>query len=431
MTEVSLMFGGFLLLITLGIPIGVSMGLAGMLTIVLTGSSAAFFQAIVQKMYTGIDSFTLMAIPFFLLAGNLMDRGGISKRLIDLFKLVLRRVPATTAIITTVTSAFFGALTGSSPATCAAIGGITIPVMEKEGYSKGDATAIAAASGVLGPIIPPSIPMITFGVCASVSISAMFIAGIVPGILLMFAYIAVELIRYRKVEARHKDKLAKGELWTALKNALLALGMPVIILGGIYGGFFTPTEAAAISCLYAIIVAGPIYRVIGWKDLPSIFIASAKSTAMILFVLCMASGYAWLMTNFGLIQIVSDLILGLGNKVLILIVINVILLILGCFIDQASIIIITTPILLPVADSIGMSYIAMGLLIVLNTTCGAMTPPMAPNLYIAANIAKSRSIGPTTKSIFPLLGAAIVVMLIVTYIPQVVLWLPRVLGAAM
>lgn len=160
-------------------------------------------------------------------------------------------------------------------------------------------------------------------------------------------------------------------------------------------------------------------------------IASAKSTAMILFVLCMASGYAWLMTNFGLIKVVSDLILGLGNKVLILIVINIILLVLGCFIDQASIIIITTPILLPVADSIGMSYIAMGLLIVLNTTCGAMTPPMAPNLYIAANIAKSRSIGPTTKSILPLLGAAIIIMMIVTYIPEVVLWLPRLLGAAM
>ncbi len=431
MLQVLLMFGGFLILLAIGIPIGISMGLAGILTIVCTGGSTAFFQAIAQKMYTGIDSFTLMAIPFFLLAGNLMDRGGISRRLIDLFKLLLRRVPATTAVITTVSSTFFGALTGSCPATVAAIGGITIPIMEKDGYSKGDATAVAAASGVLGPIIPPSIPMITFGVCASVSISTLFIAGIIPGILLAFAYIAVELIRYHKVERGQKGRLPRGEFWTAFKRSILALGMPVIILGGIYGGLFTPTEAAAISCLYAILVSGLVYRAISWKEIPRILLQSAKSTAMILFVLCSASGYAWLMTNFGLIRIISDLILGLGNKYLILLVINIILLILGCFIDQASIIIICTPILLPVADSLGMSYIALGLMVVLNTTCGALTPPLAPALYVAANIANTRSIGATTRCVMPLLGAAILIMMVVTYLPEVVLWLPRLLGAAM
>jgi C4-dicarboxylate transporter DctM subunit len=304
-TEVVIMMGGFLLILFLGIPIGVAMGITGVLTILVTGSTTAFFQAIAQKMYTGIDSFALMAIPFFLLAGNLMDRGGISRRLIGFFKLLLRRVPATTAIITSVSSAFFGALTGSAPATVAAIGGITIPIMEKEGYKKGDATAIAAASGILGPIIPPSITMITYGVCASVSVSTMFLAGLIPGILITVGYITVELIRYGRLERGHKEKLPRGAVWDSFKKALLALGMPLIILGGIYGGFFTPTEAAVVSCFYALIVSGVVYKEIRWKDLPGILYTSAKSTAMILFILCMASGYAWLMTNFGLIDLIS------------------------------------------------------------------------------------------------------------------------------
>jgi C4-dicarboxylate transporter DctM subunit len=398
-TEVVIMMGGFLLILFLGIPIGVAMGITGVLTILVTGSTTAFFQAIAQKMYTGIDSFALMAIPFFLLAGNLMDRGGISRRLIGFFKLLLRRVPATTAIITSVSSAFFGALTGSAPATVAAIGGITIPIMEKEGYKKGDATAIAAASGILGPIIPPSITMITYGVCASVSVSTMFLAGLIPGILITVGYITVELIRYGRLERGHKEKLPRGAVWDSFKKALLALGMPLIILGGIYGGFFTPTEAAVVSCFYALIVSGVVYKEIRWKDLPGILYTSAKSTAMILFILCMASGYAWL--------------------------------ILGCFIDATSIIIICTPILLPVAASSGMHYVALGLMMVVNVACGAITPPLAPNLYVAANVGHSRSIGATSKAVMPLLGAAVFVLMLLTYLPDVILWLPRILGASL
>lgn len=230
MTAVLVMLGSFLIILILGVPIGISMAIAGMVTILSTGSATSYFQALAQKMYTGIDSFALLAIPFFLLAGNIMNQGGISKRLVEFFRLILRRVPATTAVITTITSAFFGALTGSSPATVAAVGGMTVPTMLKNGYTKEDASAVAAASGILGPIIPPSITMITFAVTASISISTMFLAGIVPGLMLALGFVIVEILCHTKYEKGEKTKLQKGELFHAFKNAVWALGMPVIIL---------------------------------------------------------------------------------------------------------------------------------------------------------------------------------------------------------
>ena len=429
MFSVLVMFGSFLVILFLGVPIGMSMGFASIIGVFVTGSSHAFFQTITQKMFTGIDSFALMAVPFFLLAGNFMSMGGISKRLVGFFKLVIRRVPAATAIINSVASAFFGALTGSIPATTAAIGGITIPLMEKEGYPKGDACAIAAAGGILGPIIPPSISMITYGVTASVSISTMFLCGIIPGILMAVGYVIVELIKYRKIEPAHRGKLEKGALGKAFVSAIPALGMPVIILGGIYGGIFTPTEAAAISCIYALIVSGLVYRELPFKNLFKLFRNAAVNTAQILFILCMAASYAWMMTQFGLIKTIADLLLNIGNKYLILLVVNVILLILGCFIDATSIIIIVTPILLPVADVLGISYIGLGIMICVNVACGALTPPLAPSIFVACNVGGTRSIGPACKAVLPFLGTNMIVLALITYIPDVVLWLPRLLGA--
>lgn len=428
MTAVLVMLGSFLIILILGVPIGISMAIAGMVTILSTGSATSYFQALAQKMYTGIDSFALLAIPFFLLAGNIMNQGGISKRLVEFFRLILRRVPATTAVITTITSAFFGALTGSSPATVAAVGGMTVPTMLKNGYTKEDASAVAAASGILGPIIPPSITMITFAVTASISISTMFLAGIVPGLMLALGFVIVEILCHTKYEKGEKTKLQKGELFHAFKNAVWALGMPVIILGGIYGGIFTPTEAAAVSCIYASVVSVFVYREVRPGDLVKMFYDSVKNTAQIMFILCLASGYAWLMANFGIIKVISGVIIGLGNKFLILLTVNVILLILGCFIDATSIIILVTPIMLPVADTLGIHYIALGLMMCVNVACGALTPPLAPNLYVAGNIAGTRSIVGITKAVLPLLAVAIIVLLILTYVPETTLFLPRILG---
>lgn len=422
-----LLFVVLFVMILIGVPIGLSLGCAVLAGLLFQGNSAQYI-IIPQRMFAAVDSFTLMAIPFFVLAGNLMDTGGISKRLIAFIKLLMRRVPAASACITTVASAFFGAISGSSPATVAAIGGITIPGMIKEGYEKEDAAAIAASSGSLGIVIPPSIPMVTYAVTAGVSVSAMFMAGIIPGILLALAMIIVHLIKYRKIEKSSSEKISGKVFWKTFREAIFALGMPLIILGGIYGGVFTPTEAASVACVYSLVVAIYIYRDITWKDIPEILFKSAKSSAAILFIIGLAAGFGWLMTSAGVPKIIASHILALDNKILVFVIINIFLLFLGCFMETQSIILLVTPILLPIAEAYQVPYVALGIMIVVNTAIGMITPPMAPNLYIGNEIAGTKDLGKTSMNMLPYLGVCTLVLLMLTYIPQISMWLPGVLG---
>ena len=326
----ALLFIVLLVLILIGIPISISLGVAVVVTMIINGDTLAF-PAIIQRMYVALDSFTLMAIPFFILAGNLMDSGGISKRLVTFFKLLLRRLPAASACITTVSSAFFGAISGSSPATTAAIGSVMLPSMVEDGYEKGEASAIVASSGMLGVIIPPSIPMVTYAVTASVSVSSMFIGGLVPGIMLVLTYIIVHQILYRHTEKMNSSKLKGSDYIKAFLDAIWALGMPIIILGGIYSGIFTPTESAAVACVYSLIVAIYVYKDITFKDVPTIILKSAKSSAAILFIISLAAPFAWLMTSLGIPKIIANSILQVDNKIIIFLIINAFLLFLGCF----------------------------------------------------------------------------------------------------
>lgn len=423
----ALLFIVLLVLILIGIPISISLGVAVVVTMIINGDTLAF-PAIIQRMYVALDSFTLMAIPFFILAGNLMDSGGISKRLVTFFKLLLRRLPAASACITTVSSAFFGAISGSSPATTAAIGSVMLPSMVEDGYEKGEASAIVASSGMLGVIIPPSIPMVTYAVTASVSVSSMFIGGLVPGIMLVLTYIIVHQILYRHTEKMNSSKLKGSDYIKAFLDAIWALGMPIIILGGIYSGIFTPTESAAVACVYSLIVAIYVYKDITFKDVPTIILKSAKSSAAILFIISLAAPFAWLMTSLGIPKIIANSILQVDNKIIIFLIINAFLLFLGCFMETQSIILLVTPILIPIAENYGMDLISLGLIIVVNTAIGMMTPPMAPNIFIATGITGEKSIGPTSRKILPYLAAGIIVLMIIIYVPGLLSWLPSLLS---
>lgn len=421
------LFGTLAIMLMLNIPIAISLGIASLVGL-LTGSMNTNLVVLVQRMFTSIDSFPFMAIPFFILSGDLMQRGGISKRLIRFAQNILGKLPASFAIITTISSAFFGAISGSNPATVAAIGGIMIPNMEKAGYPTDRAAAIAASSGTLGVVIPPSISMVTYAIIAGVSVSKMFLAGLIPGLTLAMAIVIVAIFTCRKYETRSLEEVTIGTILKSFVDAIWAILMPVIILGGIYGGIFTPTEAAAVAVVYAFIVAMFIYRELKWKDLPAILAKSSVSTAIVLFTICLSAPFTWLMTSANIPTTLTQMVLSVfSNKYLILLISNVVLLFLGMFLETQSIILLMTPIFLPLFTSIGVDPVALGIILVINTSIGMITPPMAVNLFVASGIAKI-SIGEISRRIWPFLAAEVAVLLLLTYVPAIITWLPNLFG---
>ena len=287
-----------------------------------------------------------------------------------------------------------------------------------------------SASGTLGVVIPPSIPMVTYAVTASISVGTMFIAGIIPGLLLALAICLVNIFTCKKFESgKVTDKLSGREFFKAFKEAILALLMPVIILGGIYSGIFTPTEAAAVSCIYALIVSMFVYKELHVSQLKAICTKAAISSAIVLFVVSASAPFGWLMTSEGIPTIIANSVLGaFSSKIIILLLMNIVLLFLGCFMETQSIILLMTPILLPITASLGISPIALGIIIIINTSIGMITPPMAVNLFVASGIAKV-SIEQISKKIIPFLLAEFAVLLLLTYVPQIITWLPNLLGA--
>ena len=424
-----LLFGVLFLLLIIGMPIAVSFGLS-VLAAFFAGNHTMFFPALPQRMFTSVDSFPFMAIPFFILAGNLMGEGGISKRLLGFMQVFLRRRAAALPKITTGASVFFGAISGSNPATVAAIGGITIPAMIKKGYPKDLAGAIAAACGTVGVIIPPSIPMVTYAVTANVSVGAMFISGIVPGLIIALALNLVHGFVCEKYEPADKNapRLSSKEFFLALKESFFALLMPILILGGIYGGVFTPTEAAAIACLYAFVISMFVYRELKLSHLYPVFVKSAKTSAMILFIISLSAPFSWYMTTQGIPTQIAEAVLStFGNKYVIFFLMNIILLIMGVFLETQAIILLLTPFLVPIANNLGMPLVVLGMIIVVNTSIGMITPPMAVNLFVASGIAKE-SIEKISYKVLPYLAVEVVVIFIFTYFPQILTFFPRLLG---
>ena len=413
---IGLLFGSLFFLLFLGIPIGSCLGISAAITMYLTGNMQ-YLNAVVTRLFTMVDNFVLMAVPFFILAGNIMAEGGISKRLIAFFEILMKRIPGRLAVISVVASAFFGAISGSNPATVAAIGGITAPRMLEKGYPRDKVAAIAASAGTLGVVIPPSIPMVTYAVTADQSILSMFKAGWVPGICLALALSITNIITCRHYDSVDNTKYTTKDYLVRFKDAVLALMMPVIILGGIYAGIFTPTESASVACVYALIVSAVVYHELTFGTLFKIFRESVISAGCVLFVVAMSSPFAWFMTSEDIPNIICKAALALfSNPFVMLLVINVILLFLGCFLETQSIILLVTPILLPLCAFLGLSPVALGLIIIVNTSIGMITPPMAVNLFVAAGITKC-AIGEVSRKILLYLAVECGVLLLYTYIP--------------
>lgn len=423
---IAILFISLAVLLMINIPIAVSLGLSTIIAIVLSDISAPLTM-IPQRMFTSIDSFPFMAIPFFMLSGSIMQAGGISKRLINFANSLVGSLPGGLGIITVLSSGFFGAISGSNAATVSAIGKVMIPAMEKEKYPTDYAAAVVSSAGTLGVVVPPSVPMITYGVISGVSIGALFIAGVIPAILMIIGLCLVLMVIAKKNKMESK-RVSSSDVWKSFKEAFLSLLMPVIILGGIYGGIFTPTEAAAISCVYALIITFFVYKEIKIGDLYRIILNSGQSTAIVFFVIATSSAFSWLLTAERIPGIISSAILSFSdNAIIILLLINALLLILGVFLETNAIILLVTPILLPIAVQVGLDPIVLGVIIILNTSIGMITPPMALNIFIASEIANA-SIERISKKIIPFFLILVVVVLLITFVPELVLFLPNILN---
>lgn len=425
---VALLFGSFALLLILRVPIGISLGMSSLITIFASGVVQPTYLA--QGLVTGADSFSLMAVPFFVLAGELMATGGISRRLLNIADAFLGRKYGGLALVTVVACMFFAAISGSGPATVAAIGGLTIPSMLKQGYDRPFAGAISAAAGSIGVIIPPSIPMVMYCVATGVSVGAMFMGGVIPGIL-----IGVSLCVYSSLYSKkHKYINAEaapfswGNVGRSLVDGIWALLVPVIILGGIYGGIFTPTEAAAVAVAYGLIVGLFVYRDLKAKDLYRIFGSAALTTATIMVILGTATTFGRILTLERIPTMIADFFESVAKgPIMLMILINILLLIVGCFMETNAAIIILAPIFLPIVESMDINPVHFGIVMVVNLAIGFVTPPLGVNLFVACNVANAK-LEEICKGILPILGVMIVDLLLITYIEPLSTFLPALLG---
>lgn len=409
-----------MVLFLINVPIAVALGLASTLVFFLDGNVSLI--VIIQRMFNSVDSFPLMAIPFFILAGKLMESGGISRRLIHLANVIFGRVKGGLGIVSIVACAFFAAISGSAAATTAAVGALMIPAMINKGYDKSFATAIQAAGGTIGIMIPPSVPLVLYGVAAGVSVSELFIAGIVPGLFVMVSLILLVYLISLKEGYGGGEKFGFKDFIKAFFDAFLALMMPVIILGGIYGGIFTPTEAAVVAVVYGLIVGVFIYREIKLKDLSKIFSSSVVVTAVIMFIIAGASVFGYYLTRQRIPAELTELMLSVtDNWIIALLIINLLLLICGVFLETSAAVIILTPILVPIASALGIDLVHFGIIMIVNLGIGFITPPVGVNLFVAANIAGTK-FESLVKAIVPFVLIMIVDVLIISFIPGISLF---------
>lgn len=422
-----LLFISFFVLILIGVPIAVALGLAAILTIV-TGIHIPLVIAS-QTMFNGVNSFQLMAVPFFVLAGNLMSAGGISSKLIKFVNLFFARIRGGLSLVAIGASMIFAAISGSCPATTAAIGGIMVPEMEKNGYDKRFSAATVAAAGTVGQVIPPSIPMVTYCVLADTSVGKLFLAGIGPGIFMGLMMMVIAYIYAVKNNVpRVHEKIGLKKFFVVLAESIWALIMPAIILGGIYSGIFTPTEAGAIACVYSLFIGLFVYKELKWRDLKYIFTKSAVASAVIMLIMGTVTTFSFVLTRERIPQLIASTLLSItSNKYILLFLFDILLLIVGCFLNSSAAIALLTPILLPVLTGVGVDPYHVGIIFIVVMGIGMVTPPVGTCLYVATNISHLK-FEEVVKGVMPYLIALFISMLAVTYIPVLSLGLANLLG---
>jgi C4-dicarboxylate transporter DctM subunit len=421
----------FALLIALmltGMPISISLGLT-VLTFLFTMTDVPL-ESVALKLFTGIEKFEIMAIPFFILAGNFLTHGGVAKRMIRFATAIVGHLHGGLALGGVVACALFAAVSGSSPATVVAIGSILLPAMVKQGYPKKFGVGVIGTAGALGILIPPSIVMVIYAVSTNSSIGRLFIAGIVPGLLLAALLMFVTWVVAKMRNYPRMKRASLKEVWASFRESVWGLFLIVVVIGGIYAGIFTPTEAAAMSAAYAFFVSVFVYKDLTLKQVPKVLLDSANLSAMILYIITNAVLFSFLLTSEQIPQALSEWINAMGlSPWMFLVVVNILLLIAGNFMEPSSILLITAPILFPVAMKLGIDPIHLGIIMTVNMEIGMITPPVGLNLYVASGIS-GMGLTETTKACAPWILVMIAFLLLITYVPIISLWLPNLLMGA-
>ncbi|BCV23517.1 TRAP transporter large permease [Gelria sp. Kuro-4] len=411
------------ILVILGMPIAFALGVTALATLLMLGNMP--LNIIPQKIFAGIDSFPILAIPFFILAGSIMTIGGINKKILSISNAIVGWVDGSLAIVTVAASMVFAAISGSAVATVAAIGGITIPAMQKEGYGSSFAAAVAASGAVCGPIIPPSIPLIVYGAALGMSINDLFIGSLVPGLMIGTGLGIAAYVISRKRRFPKHERMSLSASLQAIREGLWALLMPVIILGGIFFGIYTPTEASVIAVAYGIFVGLFIYKEITWKKLWDVVVEAAISSAVIMMILAASKITSILVVANHLSEAVTNSILAItGSRFGVLLLVNVFLLIVGCLMEANAAVVILTPILVPLVAKVGMGPLEFGVIMVFNLCLGLLTPPVGATLLLGNDIARA-NMGQTTKETVPFFAVGLVVLAVITAFPQIITFLPH------
>jgi len=424
MNPAAVLFGLFLVLLLLDTPVAAALGLATLAAALFVGIPVALLP---QTLFTSLDKFPMLAVPFFILAGALMEACGMSKRILDFADSLVGHIRGGLAMVCVVAAMIFASISGAGTAATAAVGSLLIPAMIQRRYRPGEAAALQATAGAIGVIIPPSIPMIIFGVVASLSVGKLFIGGVVPGILAGIALMATAYLSSIRNRYPVEKRFELRRVFRTFRSALLPLGMPVIILGGIFKGIFTPTEAAIVAVVYTLIVGFAVERNLKPAQLPSMLVNATVLTSVATFLVATASLFGWILASEQIPQKIAELLLAtFHSKYLILMMVNLLLLFVGTFLENISAIIILAPILMPMATKLGIDPYHMGIVICFNLAIGMATPPVGVNLFVAGAISKT-SLADTARAAIPYVMAMIAVLILVTYIPALSLWLPALL----